>query len=55
MNLHLNGGRIKVLPVVIDREVRLPGYLIGRRYVDFSDPDFFEDGIQLIMNTIDRE
>lgn len=50
-NREIKEKRIVVLPITIE-EVKLPGFLEGKFYGDFSSPDNYEDKLQLLLRSL---
>lgn len=42
MNLEISGRRVKVLPVMY-RECELPGFLLGKKYADFTAESKYDE------------
>lgn len=53
MNQQIENGMVKVIPLVLEENLRLPSFLVGKRYVDFSKPEYFENGISQIRRRAD--
>lgn len=50
-NRELAEGRVVVLPIVIE-PVQLPGFLKGKFYGDFTDPDAYEEKLALLLRAL---
>jgi hypothetical protein len=50
LNEEISKGVIKVLPAVIDKEIDLPSFLVGKIYADFSKD--YRDGLKGILNKL---
>ncbi len=55
MSVQLEQRKVKVLPILLNRNVDLPGFLRGRLYVDFSTKGLFDEGVELIMRRIEKD
>ncbi len=53
MYRQINGGRVRVLPIVID-EVEVPIYLRGRLYADLRNPERYDIEITKVINSLTR-
>lgn len=54
MNQQIESGSVKVFPLVLEKDIELPSFLIGKLYVDFSTEESFKNGIDQIIRAIDR-
>jgi predicted nucleotide-binding protein len=54
MNQSIEGGCVKILPLLVEQGVELPSFLLGRLYVDFSRDDLFDKGVEQIMRRVNR-
>lgn len=52
MNQEIYGKKIKVLPIMYQR-CELPGFLLGKAYVDFTDKSNYNDAFKKLVNSID--
>lgn len=52
MNQQIENKKVKVLPLVLEENLTLPSFLVGKLYVDFSNSEFFENGISQIMRRL---
>ncbi len=52
MTDQLERRKVKVLPLVIENDVELPGFLRGKLYIDFSREEDFPSGISQIMRRV---
>lgn len=52
MNQEIHGKKIKVLPIMYQK-CELPGFLLGKAYVDFTDKSNYKDAFQKLVNSID--
>lgn len=53
MNQEIEGQRVKVLPLLLDN-IKLPGFLIGKRYADFTDERLYDDSLAEIKKRLDE-
>lgn len=53
MNQQIQSGRVKVIPLVLEENLRLPSFLVGKLYVDFSKIEYFENGLSQIIRRVD--
>lgn len=51
MNQEISGRRVKVLPIMY-RECELPGFLLGKRYVDFSRPENYSSALEDLVKSV---
>ncbi len=49
MNQQIENGTVKVIPLVLEERLSLPLFLVGKLYVDFSRPEYFENGLSQIL------
>jgi formylglycine-generating enzyme required for sulfatase activity len=54
MNHEIKGRRVKVLPLVID-DCELPGFLEGKLYADFRDPNQYETELAKVLRRLRQE
>lgn len=52
MNQEIQGRRVKVLPVMY-RMCDLPGFLLGKKYADFTDATRYEGALEELVRSID--
>lgn len=48
MTQQIENRKVKVIPLVLEENLTLPSFLVGKLYVDFSKPEYFEQGISQI-------
>lgn len=51
MNQEIMGRRVKVLPVMY-RKCELPGFLLGKRYADFSDESRYAEALEDLVRSL---
>lgn len=51
MNQEIRGRRVKVLPIMF-RECELPGFLLGKRYADFSNPSNYSAALADLVQSM---
>lgn len=51
MNQEIKGKRVKVLPLMI-AECELPGFLEGKLYADFCDPERYEEEFSKVLSRL---
>lgn len=51
MNQEIAGGQVKVLPLMY-RNCELPGFLLGKRYVDFTDEQRYSEAFEDLLRSI---
>lgn len=51
MNQEIDGNRVKVLPLLIE-DVDLPGFLKGKLYADFRQPDSYENELDKLTRRL---
>ena len=51
MNQEIEGKRVKILPLVIEN-CELPGFLKGKLYADFRDPQRYEEELKKILRRL---
>lgn len=54
MNQEIEGRRIKVLPILID-DSDLPGFLLGKLFVDFRKPEKYSDEFERLIGRLGGE
>ena len=54
MNQEIQGKRVKVLPILL-KDCDLPGFLVGKFYADFRDPEIYERSLSLLLRKLGRE
>jgi predicted nucleotide-binding protein len=55
LNQQIDDQKVKVLPLILEDGIKLPSFLVGKLYIDFSRKEYFDDGVKLIMRRLDRE
>jgi hypothetical protein len=50
-NQEIAGQKVKVLPVMYKR-VEMPGFLLGKRYADFSDPESYSKALKDLVQSM---
>lgn len=53
MNQEIEGKKIKVLPILLDNVV-LPGFLLGKKYADFTDDSLYDYSLKEIVRVLDE-
>jgi hypothetical protein len=51
-NREIEEKRILILPIVIERPVKLPGFLKGKLYGDFSREDDYAEKLELLLRSL---
>ncbi|MFM2312102.1 MAG: hypothetical protein RLZZ04_1378 [Cyanobacteriota bacterium] len=51
INQEIYGKKIKVLPIMYQK-CKLPGFLLGKLYADFSDEAKYEEAFKILVNSI---
>ena len=51
MTLEINGQKIKILPLMLER-CELPGFLLGKFYADFTEQQKYEYSFKQLINTL---
>ena len=51
MNQEIAGGKVKVLPLLY-KQCNLPGFLLGKLYADFTDPDKYQGSLEKLVRSI---
>ena len=51
MNLEISGRRVKVLPVMY-RKCELPGFLLGKKYADFTDESKYNEAFAELVRSV---
>lgn len=51
MNQEIAGKKVKVLPIMY-RECELPGFLLGKAYVDFSNEEGYYDALEKLVRDV---
>lgn len=54
MNIEIEEKEVKVLPLIIEENVKLPSFLLGKMYIDFSRPQYFQGGISQILRRLNK-
>ena len=54
MNQQIESGFVKVIPLVLEKKLNLPNFLVGKLYVDFSEPKKFNQGVEQILRRVNR-
>lgn len=54
MNQEISGKRVKVLPLLLDNS-ELPGFLLGKVYLDFQDAGNYEFGLAKLVTRLDLD
>lgn len=54
MNQEIAGGTVKVLPLLY-RNCDLPGFLIGKLYADFTEPDRYQRSLKMILERLQTD
>ena len=44
--------RVMILPIIIEHHIKLPGFLKGKRYGDFSREDNYEEKLELLLRSL---
>ncbi|MBN1996241.1 pentapeptide repeat-containing protein [candidate division KSB1 bacterium] len=52
MNDQIENQKVKVLPLVINKDVELPGFLKGKLYIDFSNEEHFAICVSQILRRV---
>ena len=52
MNKEIYAKKVKVLPIMYQK-CELPGFLLGKLYVDFTDEEKYQDAFKKLVNSID--
>lgn len=55
LNQQIEAKKVKVLPLMLQEGIKLPLFLVGKLYIDFSRREYFDDGVKQIMRRLDRE
>ncbi|MCO5382635.1 MAG: toll/interleukin-1 receptor domain-containing protein [Methanosarcina barkeri] len=53
MNQEIQGKKIKVLPILLNN-VDLPGFLLGKKYADFTDDSLYDSSLEEIVKVLDE-
>jgi hypothetical protein len=51
MNQEIQGRRVKVLPLLLD-DCALPGFLLGKLFADFRDPEHYGDALNQVRRRL---
>lgn len=51
MTQEINGKKIKVLPLLLE-QCELPGFLLGKVYADFTNPEEYEGSFKKLINSL---
>ena len=51
LNQEINEKKVKVLPILIEK-VKIPAFLLDKKYADFTSEDNYEDSLQLIIDRL---
>jgi len=51
MNQQLGGLKTRVLPVLLEK-AEMPGFLLGKMYADFTDPEKYGSGLKRIVESV---
>ena len=54
MNQQIQNKVVKVLPLIVEPNVELPLFLIGKLYIDFSKNEYFANGVEQIMRRLNH-
>lgn len=51
MNQEIAGGTVKVLPLLY-KQCKLPGFLLGKLYADFTDPNRYQKSLEALVRSL---
>ena len=54
MTKEIQGKKIKVLPIIV-KKCKLPPYLVGKLYADFTEKDSYRDSLQKIIKRFNQK
>lgn len=54
MTKEIESKTITVLPIIIDKDCKVPGFLRDKLYADFTDPKMFVDAFSKLLRRIER-